>query len=640
MKNLLLNKIQKNKIPRYIVLFIDIYIVLNTYLFAYFITNDALHNFHIKEFLVKTLVIAIVSLLSFILVGLYKGLVRYSGVKDVVNVFKAAALIFLIIWGYSLIMENIEMGVFSFRFITLFIHLFLNIICLSVARYLFVVLYQKLRKRDKGCANVLIYGAGDSGRITLSTLQREVNLQSKIIGFIDDNKSKEGKKLDGITIYHSKAIDQEFINKHNVKEIIISIQNIKSDRLFEITNNLSELVVKIKIIPPVADWLDGTFNTKAIKEVNIEDLLGRDPINFNNPVLEKEFKGKTILITGAAGSIGSEIARQVVKFDYKQVVLLDQAESALYDLQQFFFAEKIPNVVAIVADVRNLKRMEWLFSTYQPEIIFHASAYKHVPFMEANPYEAVYVNVYGTKIIADLAVKYKANKFVMISTDKAVNPTNIMGTTKRIAEIYVSTLRNNGVTKFMTTRFGNVLGSNGSVIPLFKEQIKRGGPLTVTDKEITRFFMTIPEACRLVLEAGAMGNGGEIFVFDMGESVKIYDLAKKMIQLSGFRFPEDIDIEIVGLRPGEKIYEEVLASSENMQTTYNPKIQIANVRKIDEKMMAKKINYLCELIQIAKNDEEIVIVMKEIVPEFVSKNSRFEKLDKQKNGAVLEKQMS
>jgi FlaA1/EpsC-like NDP-sugar epimerase len=333
-----------------------------------------------------------------------------------------------------------------------------------------------------------------------------------------------------------------------------------------------------------------------------------------------------VLITGAAGSIGSEISKQIANFNYKHLILVDQAESDLYDIQQYLINKKLERITVIVADVRNRDRMEAIFEKFKPQYIFHAAAYKHVPLMEKYPFEAVCVNVNGTKNMADLAIKHQVAKFVMISTDKAVNPTNVMGATKRIAEMYINSQNEQGVTKFVTTRFGNVLGSNGSVIPLFKAQIDQGGPLTVTHKDITRFFMTIPEACSLVLEAGIMGKGGEIFVFDMGESIKIYDLAQNMIRLSGLKFPEDIDIKITGLRPGEKIYEELLADGELTAKTYHEKIMIAKIKPMDKQVVAKSIEELCIL-----NDEMNYVTtvkkMKEIVPEFISNNSTYGKLD-------------
>lgn len=355
-------------------------------------------------------------------------------------------------------------------------------------------------------------------------------------------------------------------------------------------------------------------------------MLGRDPINIKNPDLEHEYDNKVILITGAAGSIGSEISRKVSLYKYKKIILVDNAESALYDLQQEFKQLGLENIDAIIADVRNRTRIDQLFNLYKPKIVFHAAAYKHVPLMENNPFEAVSVNIGGTKNVADISVKHSIDKFVLISTDKAVNPTNVMGATKRIAELYVTCLKGNGSTKFITTRFGNVLGSNGSVIPLFKKQIEKGGPLTVTHKDITRYFMTIPEACQLVLEAATMGNGSEIFVFDMGEPIKILNLATNMIILSGLRYPEDIDIKIIGLRPGEKIYEELLADGENTKKTYHEKIMIAKSRHIDIAFIEKQVNKLAKVNSLTQ-PLEIVSSIKLLIPEYISNNSTFEVLD-------------
>jgi len=476
---------------------------------------------------------------------------------------------------------------------------------------------------------VLIFGAGEAGVLTASVLKNDKESNVLILGFIDDDKRKTIKRIQGLSVYHSESINKDFIEKNKVDEVIISIQRIKTARLLEITDQLSKLAVQIKLVPPVRNWIDGDLKSKQIRSVRIEDLLGREPINVQNPVLKKEFNNKVVLVTGAAGSIGSEIAKQLTNFKCKQLVLLDQAESDLYNLQQYLINRKVLDITIIVGDVRNKKRMEAIFEEFSPQIIFHAAAYKHVPLMEEHPFESVCVNIEGTKIIADAAVKYDVEKFVMVSTDKAVNPTNIMGATKRIAEIYIDCLNKKGSTNFITTRFGNVLGSNGSVIPLFQDQIKRGGPLTVTHKEITRFFMTIPEACQLVLEAGCMGNGGEIFVFDMGDSIKIFDLAKNMIRLSGLKYPEDINIEITGLRPGEKIYEELLASGENTTETYHERIMIAEVKEQDCKLMIENIQELCDM-NAQLFAEKTIRKMKEIVPEFISNNSKYQKFDSAK----------
>lgn len=473
---------------------------------------------------------------------------------------------------------------------------------------------------------ILIFGAGSSGMITYDAITNDPKNSHIVVGFIDDNESKIGKKINTLSVYSMDKITPQFVEKQGIEEVIISIQNIESSRLLQISGVLFELGLKVKIVPPVQHWIDGDLSVGQIKDVNIEDLLGRDPISISNPALMNEYENQIILITGAAGSIGSEIARKVTHYNFKKLILLDCAESPLYELQQEFIQKGIKNFIAVVADVRDFKRLEKIYQHYKPKIVFHAAAYKHVPLMENNPYEAVSVNISGTRHVASLAVKHGVNKFVLISTDKAVNPTNVMGATKRIAELYVNCLQGKGNTKFITTRFGNVLGSNGSVIPLFKKQIEQGGPLTVTHKEITRYFMTISEACQLVLEAATMGNGGEIFVFDMGDSVKIYDLAKNMIILSGLRYPEDIDIKITGLRPGEKIYEELLADGENTRPTYHEKIMIAKTKDIDTLSISNKISNLCVLNSKSQN-LEIVSLIKEIIPEYISNNSKYEVLD-------------
>uniref|UniRef100_UPI002630718C polysaccharide biosynthesis protein n=1 Tax=uncultured Lutibacter sp. TaxID=437739 RepID=UPI002630718C len=508
----------------------------------------------------------------------------------------------------------------------LVIHFLLNVLILIFSRHLFKALYRVLIEDSKIEKRVLIYGAGEAGLLTYGILKEDNKSKTQIIGFIDDNKNKTGRKINRLQVYSSAAIDGKFIISKRINEIIIAIQTIQPIQILALVDRFADLAVEVKIVPPTKDWIGNELKLNQIKSVNVEDLLGRTPIQLDNQVLKRELNDKVILITGAAGSIGSEIARQVAGFNYKHLILIDQAESELYNLQQYFHRNNTRNCTSIVTDVRNYKRMDFIFEQYQPNIVFHAAAYKHVPFMEANPYEAVRVNISGTKNIAELAIKYHAEKFVMVSTDKAVNPTNVMGATKRIAEMQISCLQEKGKTKFITTRFGNVLGSNGSVIPLFKQQIKNGGPLTVTHKDITRYFMTIPEACQLVLEAGAMGNGGEIFVFDMGESVKIYDLALNMIRLSGLHFPKDIDIKIIGLRPGEKIYEELLGDGENTKNTYHDKIMIAEVKPINIEKLTKEIAELCEGNE-DFNEEKTILKMKKIVPEFISNNSKYEVLD-------------
>jgi FlaA1/EpsC-like NDP-sugar epimerase len=627
MKSFLRKKLLDINVPRWVVLFIDLYIVANTFVLAYLIRFNFKFNFDVSKLEIQLPIVLIIALLSFLAIGSYKGIIKHTGYRDAIKIIKSSTLLFVILGILVLVNRSTPFSEsFTIPLSILMIHYLLNIVVLIASRYIYKTSYHLIISDIKTQNNVLIYGAGQSGLITYSVLINDVQGKVKIVGFIDDDKGKWKKVINGVPILNPQIVDQEFIEKKNIDEIIISIQMITSSKLIEIVEQFADFPVKVKIVPPVENWINNNLNANQIKSIKIEDLLGRRPIKLNNPNLEKEFEGKTILITGAAGSIGSEIARQLVSFNCHHLILLDQSESDLYNLQQYFWNKGITNFTAIVGDIRNINRMESVFKTYTPEIVFHAAAYKHVPFMEEYVYESVCVNIEGTKNIADMAMQFNVEKFVMISTDKAVNPTNVMGASKRISEMYINGLNTQSTTKFITTRFGNVLGSNGSVIPLFKQQIENGGPLTVTHKEVTRFFMTIPEACQLVLEAGVMGQGGEIFVFDMGKSIKIINLALNMIRLSGLKYPDDIDIEITGLRPGEKIYEEVLGAGENTLTTYHPKIKIAQVKPLHAESVIKKIRELCRYNAV-DNLQETVLKMKEIVPEYISNNSIFEALD-------------
>ncbi|WP_378187981.1 polysaccharide biosynthesis protein [Aquimarina sp. W85] len=612
---------------KWLVLTIDIFLTLFNFFLAYVIRFGIALDIDSKILAVQIPIMVVFSLVSFLVIGSYKGVVRHTGIRDAYNLFLAVtillaisgALMFTSRWSLMPDLLNIPVSI-------LFIHYLLNIIVLTTSRLVFKYCYNYIKSNLGDTTRTMIYGAGDSGLVTLAAISNESYKSVHVIGFIDDNPHKIDKTIDGTKVYSSTAITSEFIKKHKVSDIIVSIPHIGKKRLSEITDQLLPLNVKVKIVPAVNDWIDGKLNASQIKQIQIEDLLDRAPISLENQNIKRELKGKVIMITGAAGSIGSEIVRQASFYKYKQLVLVDQAESALYDLQQELLSKEVTNFVPLVADIRDHQRIETIFQKYKPNMVFHAAAYKHVPLMEANPCEAIKINVLGTRKLADLSSKYGVDKFVFVSTDKAVNPTNVMGATKRVAEMYIKCLHKTSKTKFITTRFGNVLGSNGSVIPLFKKQIENGGPLTVTHKDVTRFFMTIPEASQLVIEAGTMGNGGEIFIFDMGESVKIFDLAKKMIRLSGLHYPNDIDIEISGLRPGEKLYEELLADTENTLPTYHKKIMISKFDDHDPSIIKDKIDDLC-IMNLLSQDYLIVGKLKEIVPEYISKNSLFETID-------------
>lgn len=621
----------KNNTPRWIIILIDLFLSLSGLFFAYLIRFDLKADASlVKEewaILSKSILIfLIVKFVVFYLFKIHKGLVRHTSTEDLRRIFFAsvsASITFLIL---GFIRNSFFDGYYLFPMSVLLMEFLASFIFISGLRFGVKLFYLESIKPKVQTERVLIYGAGVSGLITKRTIEKDIRLSYQLIGFIDDNKKMDGSRLQGLTIYHSSKLEK-IIKEEGVTQLILAIQNPNEGNSKCIVDICLNNNVAVNKVPNPKSWIDGEFTTKQIAKVKIEDLLGRKPIVLDEEKISSELKGKVILVTGAAGSIGSGMVLQIAKYEPSVLILLDQAESPLYDLQNELLY-KFPNFKfeVVVGDIRNVERMKRVFDYFKPQYVFHAAAYKHVPLMENNPCEAIFTNVLGTKNLVDLSVVYNVEKFVMISTDKAVNPTNVMGASKRIAEIYAQAANENSITKFVTTRFGNVLGSNGSVIPLFQRQIEQGGPITLTDERITRFFMTIPEACQLVLEAGSMGEGGEIFVFDMGESVKIIDLAKKMIKLSGLEIGKDIEIKITGLRPGEKLYEELLAAEENTLPTHHPQILKAKIRS-EKSDVILQIDQLIGLFERQQNDN-IVSKMKEIVPEYISNNSEFELLDK------------
>ena len=625
-KNYLIRVLNRNA-SKWVVLVIDIILVYISFIFAYFIRFNTTLDFNIDVLIYQSPTILVVALSSFFVVGSYKGIIRHTGNRDVLNVFAATLLMAFVMLSFVVFSRIFHIfNLFIIPISVIIIHYFVNTFVLIVSRFIFKSLYEIISTDLKEVNNVLIFGAGGSGMITYGALNKDTKENYEVIGFIDDDNHKIGKKINRLKIFSIDQIDQNFIDKNLITEVIISIQNLKPSRLLEVTDHFIQYGIEVKLVPRLSKWIGRSLEVSQIKQVNIEDLLDRAPIDISNPIVRRDVNDKVVLVTGAAGSIGSEISRQLSNYSYKKLILLDQAESPLYDLQQEI--EDKSKILFLVGDVRDQHRMEAIFKTHKPDKVFHAAAYKHVPLMEENPYEAIKINVEGTKNIVDLSVVYQVDRFVMISTDKAVNPTNVMGATKRIAEMYVTCMSKvASKTKFTTTRFGNVLGSNGSVIPLFKKQLLKGGPLTVTHKEITRYFMTIPEACQLVLEAGTMGEGGEIYIFDMGKAMKIFDIAKRMIYLSGLKYPEDVNIEITGLRPGEKLYEELLNNGENTQPTYHKRIMIASTQKIDYDKVKLQISTLCNLNSNLHNKNQTVELMKLIVPEYISNNSIYSKFD-------------
>jgi FlaA1/EpsC-like NDP-sugar epimerase len=628
-------------VPRWIIFSLDI----GGTLFSLFLAIAIKQNLTLVglswEAVLNTFVLVfITNALVFTSIKTYAGIVRYTGIQDAfrisISVIGSAAILFIVnsvSYRYSqeFVLSSVVVIVYAgFSFLILVSYRVL-------VKFLFA--YAKNYKMKK--KNVVIFGAADTGVATQRVLENDGASNINIIAFVDDDKKKTKKNLNGIQVIRYEDFTK-LVPIQPIDELIIASFTIPTKRKNELVDFCLDHDIKVLSVPTYDRWAEGKFTSNQLQSIKIEDLLERDPIVINNNQIRAQIKGKRVLVTGAAGSIGSEIVRQLIPYAPEMIIMCDQAETPLHNIELELQERGTRiNCISFLADITNEKRMDGLFDTFKPHYVYHAAAYKHVPMMELCPTEAVRNNVIGTKIIADLAVKYHAERFVMISTDKAVNPTNVMGASKRMAEIYVQGLSNekNIVTKFITTRFGNVLGSNGSVINRFKDQIEKGGPLTVTHPNITRYFMTIPEACQLVLEAGSMGNGGEIFVFDMGQPVAIAELAKKMIRLYGMIPNIDINITYSGLRPGEKLYEELLNDAENTLATYHDKILIAKVREVELTSIASSFNDLSLLVTSASkisNEMELVGKMKELVPEFISNNSIFERLDPSLQTKILD----
>jgi len=622
--------------PRWIILMIDMFIVFVSYILSIYVLYDLKGFADVSMMLKKLIIILFVYFTFFVSNSTFKGIVRQTGIQDAIKIFKTTATAYIVLMLFMIIVRSVvERGSVVSDYLRLPYGLLTMQFCMLLvfmigSRVVYRTVFEYLSLSARKLENVLIFGASRPGLSTYSLLKEDPQVKYHVIAFVEDQLNRVGKRLAGLKILDITEITSDFIKRNRITDVIIAVENNDPERLQYVSDWFHQLGLELKIMSP-ARILPNSRVNREIRPLEIDDLLGRKPIKLDHQEIEAEMEGKVILVTGAAGSIGSELARQIARRSYKKLILLDQAESPLYDIQQSIKCSYPEHLHCVVGDVRNYFFMQKIFAEYHPDLVFHAAAYKHVPLMEANPYESIQTNVLGSKNVVDLSMKYGVKKMVMVSTDKAVNPTNIMGATKRMAEIYVSSCSGKSDTQFIITRFGNVLGSNGSVIPLFEKQMEQGGPLTLTHPDITRFFMTIPEACQLVQEAGVMGKGGEIFVFDMGKSIRIIDLAKRMINLKGYRYPEDIDIKIVGLRPGEKIYEELLANNENTIKTHHPKIMIAKVNHDDLSQKVERINYLCQHIvgphAILPDFMNLVRHMKKIVPEFKSQNSEFEILD-------------
>ncbi len=627
LRNKAIKLFQNYSLPRWMVFGMDNFSVFLTFLFAYllrfnFVLEDFSYRLAINQALIALCVYAAFALVF----RSFSGLIRHTTIIDIFHVlvstsFSLMALLSLthfsrmIGWSENL---NIPISIILIHYVTITLYLFF-------VRIVIKVVYQLITSASGDKKRVLIFGAGALGVIVKRVIQSDVKSEYQIAGFLDNNKKLQGKKINGIPVYNPKILSAEFLQKQKVMTLIFAINDISPSEKSQIIRSALNMGIEVRETPSGDTWLDGKLQIKQIQKVKLEDLLGRDPIKLNMKRISIGLTGKTILVTGAAGSIGSEIVRQLMRFKIKKLILVDQAETPVFHLEYELRAKCNDIMVELIlADVTNFEKMKQVFQEYHPEIVFHAAAYKHVPLMEQNPHEAFRVNIGGIEIITELSVKNGVKKFVLISTDKAVNPTNVMGASKRICEMVVQmkAQQKDIKTQFVITRFGNVLGSNGSVIPIFSKQIEEGGPLTVTHPEITRYFMTIPEACQLVLEAGFMGKGGEIFVFEMGKPIKIADLAHQMIRLSGLVPEKDIKVVFTGLRPGEKIHEELLTENENTIPTHHPKIKIARVQGFNNKELITKINTLgISLYSLSK--QEVIDFFVQYVPEFNSTNHNY-----------------
>ncbi|MBQ7554582.1 MAG: polysaccharide biosynthesis protein [Bacteroidaceae bacterium] len=633
--NFVQSYISERVLPIWCIFLLDVFIVAFSVLLAYLLRYSVDTIFLPSSSLGKSMLwITLVNIIFFRVFHTYANILRFSSFVDILHIFVSLTVSYLLLFIGCLITE---VG-FDFEFLpisTLIISYVISFAVMAGVRVVIKIIYEHLNFDGQHGTNVFIFGTREYGVDIAKSIRSKAHYKYRLKGFISSDPDFIGKIIMGVKVYpYDGSILANLIEK-NIKSVIVTPYNMDKLKDSDFTEQLLANNIKILIIPNLSEWnSSNSHGINQLKELQIEDLLQRDTIQIDMQKIASHLEGKRVMITGAAGSIGSEIVRQVASFNPFDLILIDQAETPLHDIRLELQSKWMEiKAETIVADISNASRMEEIFKDYRPQYVFHAAAYKHVPMMEDNASEAIQNNVAGTRILADLAVKYKTEKFVMISTDKAVNPSNVMGCSKRICEIYVQSLakklEKEGIktTQFITTRFGNVLGSNGSVIPLFRKQIEKGGPVTVTHPEIIRYFMTIPEACRLVLEAGSMGNGGEIFIFDMGKPVKILDLAKQMISLSG---RTDVQIKFTGLRHGEKLYEVLLNDKEHTKPTYNEKIMIADVREYDYDEVKVKIH---ELEEIAATYDQMKIVekMKELVPEYVSKNSIFEQLDHKDN---------
>jgi FlaA1/EpsC-like NDP-sugar epimerase len=613
--------------PRWIIFLIDVVTCLIAFGLAYLVRFEfAPPQLEIDLAQAFFPIFLLVRMLSFLAGRTYAGIIRYTSTQDTLRIFTVLTLGSLVFFLANQIRFHFGDGKFFIPNSIIILDYLLTLFAMVVGRISVKVLYLELKTPSRARHRVVIFGAGESGLITKRTIDQDSRSAVEVIAFLDDDRNKSGKKLEGAEIFHASK-SRELFASGKVDEIILAVPSMSPERKSSLISEALVHQVKVRNVPPVQQWIGGQLSMRQIRDIRIEDLLGREVIRLKSDKVTNQIRGKRVLVTGAAGSIGSELVRQILSCQPSQLVLLDQAESPMFELQgELTRLGAISHCELVIGDIRQEDRMRRLMSHFRPQLVYHAAAYKHVPLMEDNPSEAVLSNILGTRIMVDLSDEFEVDTFVLISTDKAVNPTSVMGATKRVAEIYAQSKQGMSKTRFITTRFGNVLGSSGSVIPIFRKQIEEGGPVTVTHPEVTRFFMTIPEAAQLVLEAGAMGEGGELFAFDMGESVRIVDLARNMIRLSGFEPDKDIEIRFTGLRPGEKLFEEVLSDKETTMPTHHPRIMIARVRSYPYDQVKHDVDALIGLFD-EQDNERMVKSLKKIVPEYRSNNSVYARLD-------------
>jgi FlaA1/EpsC-like NDP-sugar epimerase len=628
MKGIHLNN-KNNTVPSWVILFADLLIVSFSIGLVMMLRMNFKNpaEFNYNEIITIFGVTLGVRIILFLVFKIHASLLRYTGTKDITRIFLVNFFGSVIICIGNIVFYYFINQKFLVPFSMVILEFIVSTFMIIFYRLFTKIIYFEYINTPKEKKDVIIYGAGELGFTTKRSIYQDISNKYNVIGFVDDDPKKVGKKIDNLTIYSFKDL-KKLLERKSIAHVIIAIKDLPLAKSSQITEMCLEYKTKVLVVPPVDRWINGQLSFKQIKKIKIEEFLEREPIHLDGHVVRKDLLNKTILITGAAGSIGSEIVHQVMKYDFKHLIMIDNAESPMFYLEMSLSdSYQRKSYESYIGDICDKTFMENIFQKYKPDVVYHAAAYKHVPLMEKNPMQAVKVNILGTKVLADLSVKYDVKKFIMISTDKAVNPTNVMGASKRIAEIYVQSFGEKyDKCKFITTRFGNVLGSNGSIVPILKKQIDEGGPITITHPEITRYFMTISEACELVLHAGAMSNGSEIYIFDMGSSIKILNLAKKMVLLSGLELGKDIQIVFTGLRPGEKLHEELLNNNENTIVTKHQKIKIAKVIKYDFDIIKTDIDKLIEMIY-EENDFAIVKKMKKIIPEFKSQNSVYMTLD-------------